>query len=87
MKSSLPYIKDCMKRKFSQENVKNILVIKLRYLGDVVVSTPVFEALRHYYPKASITALVNDGTEAMLAGNPSIDRIFILERDKTRLST
>jgi heptosyltransferase-3 len=71
-----------MKRKFSQENVKNIIVIKLRYLGDVVVSTPVFEALRHHYPKASITALVNEGTEAMLAGNPNVDKIFILERDK-----
>jgi heptosyltransferase-3 len=75
-------MKDCMKRKFSQENVKNILVIKLRYLGDVVVSTPVFEALRHYYPKASITALVNEGTEAMLTDNPNVDRIFVLKRDK-----
>jgi heptosyltransferase-3 len=75
-------MKDCMKRTFSQEKVKNILVIKLRYLGDVVVSTPVFEALRHHYPKASITALVNKGTEAMLRGNPNVDRIFILERDK-----
>lgn len=80
--SSLPYMKDCMKRKFSQEKIKNIIVIKLRYLGDVVVSTPVFEALRHHYPQASITALVNKGTEAMLSGNPNVDRIFILERDK-----
>jgi len=74
-------MKDCMKKIYSQENVKSILVIKLRYLGDVVVSTPVFEALRHHYPKASIAALVSEGTEAMLTDNPNVDRIFVLKRD------
>jgi heptosyltransferase-3 len=55
--------------------IKNILVIKLRYLGDVVVTTPVFKELRYHYPKAFIAALVNKGTEAMLTQNPDIDKL------------
>jgi len=58
-----------------------ILVIKLRYLGDVLLTTPVFEALRSRFPNAFIGAVVTKGTEDMLTGNPSIDRIFAVERD------
>ena len=58
-----------------------ILVIKLRYLGDVLLTTPVFEALRLRFPDAYIAALVNRETEDMLTDNPAIDRIFTMERD------
>ena len=69
-----------------KKEIKEILVIKLRYLGDVVLTTPVFESLRQLYPQASLTALVNSGTEAMLAENPNVDRILVLERDKNPLA-
>ena len=62
------------------DEIKNILVIKLKHLGDVLVTTPVFEALRYCYPKVSISALVKKGTETMLTQNPSLDNVFILER-------
>lgn len=68
-----------------KREIKEILVIKLRHIGDVVLTTPVFESLRQIYPRASITALVNKGTEAMLAKNPNVDRILILERDNNSL--
>ena len=62
-----------------------ILVIKLRYLGDVLLTTPVFDALRSRFPSAFIAALVNKGTEDMLTDNPAINRIFTLERDASFL--
>ncbi|WP_408998416.1 putative lipopolysaccharide heptosyltransferase III [Syntrophus buswellii] len=58
-----------------------ILVIKLRYLGDVLLTTPVFDALRSRFPDAFIAAVVNKGTEDMLTENPAIDRIFTVIRD------
>lgn len=64
---------------------KNILVIKLRYIGDVLLTTPVFETLRSNYPGARIVALVNKGTEAMLADNPAVDEVLVLERHSNRL--
>ena len=59
----------------------HILVIKLRHLGDVLLTTPVFEALRFSYPDAFIAACINEETEAMLTDNPFIDKIFLLKRD------
>jgi len=60
--------------------VKNILVIKLRYLGDVLLATPVFQALRKRYPDARLTAAVSKGTEEMLKGNRNLDDVLVVER-------
>ncbi len=57
-----------------------ILVIKLRFLGDVIVTTPVFGALRDRYPGSYLAAAVNKGTEIMLTDHPAIDEIFTVER-------
>jgi predicted lipopolysaccharide heptosyltransferase III len=59
-----------------------ILVIKLRYLGDVLLSTPVLAALRAAFPKARLSMLVNPGTEAMIAENPHLDEVLIAERGR-----
>lgn len=59
---------------------KSILVIKLRNIGDVLLTTPVFANLRAAYPDARICALVNSGTEEMLTDNPSIDHVYVYER-------
>lgn len=64
-----------------------ILVVKLRYLGDVLLLSPVVRALREACPRATITALVNAGTEVMLEGNPHVDRILTVSRSlSTQLS-
>ena len=56
---------------------RRILVVKLRYLGDVLLLSPVVRALEAEYPDAEIGVLVNAGTEAMLQGNPHVDRLFV----------
>jgi len=62
---------------------ERILVIKLRYLGDVLLSTPVLTALRTAFPKARVSMLVNPGTEAMIATNPCLDEVLIAERARS----
>jgi heptosyltransferase-3 len=62
------------------KDVKNILVIKLRHIGDVLLTVPVFRALRKSFPDAHISALVNAGTEEVLIGNSLIDDIIIFDR-------
>lgn len=61
-------------------DIKKILVIKLRHIGDVLLTTPAIRAVRDTFPHAGITALVNSGTEDALAGNPLINEIFVLDR-------
>ncbi len=67
------------------ERSPRILVIKLRYLGDVLLTTPLFDALKAHFPDAFLAAAVNRGTEDMLTCNPAIDKIFTVERDASPL--
>ncbi|NOT84004.1 MAG: putative lipopolysaccharide heptosyltransferase III [Methylococcaceae bacterium] len=55
---------------------QKILVIALRYLGDVLLTTPLLHALRLAYPAAQVHVLVYAETAAILAGNPDINQII-----------
>lgn len=61
--------------------MKRLLLIKLRYIGDVVLSTPLLPILRKRFPEASLTFLVNPGTESVLFGNPHLENIMVLPRE------
>ncbi|OGW56636.1 MAG: hypothetical protein A2Z09_03070 [Nitrospirae bacterium RBG_16_43_8] len=60
--------------------IKKILVIKLRHIGDVLLSVPVFRALRENFPEAHIAVLVNSGTEEVLETIPFINEIIAFDR-------
>ncbi len=53
-----------------------MLVITLRRLGDVLLTTPLVRALRQGITNARVDMLVFAGTEAILAGNPDLDRVI-----------
>ncbi|MGQ6547532.1 putative lipopolysaccharide heptosyltransferase III [Serratia sp. JSRIV001] len=67
-------------RLLHREQVQRILVIKLRHLGDVLLTTPLLGTLRVNYPNALIDVLVYDGTQAMLAGNHDIYLTYTVDR-------
>src|SRR5580704_7769249 len=49
-----------------------ILVVVLRRLGDVLLTTPLIRSLKQAFPNATIEALVFAGTEGILTGNPDL---------------
>lgn len=53
-----------------------VLVIKLKHIGDALVTTPAITALRQEHPDASISMLVRKGCEGILSGCPALDRVF-----------
>ena len=57
-----------------------ILVVKLRYVGDVLLATPVLSRLREGFPKARIAMLVNPGTDGVVRGHPALDDVLLVER-------
>jgi len=60
--------------------IQKILVIKLRYIGDVLLTTPVLSNVRINFPKVKLDVLVNSGTEEVLSYNRDIDSVLLVER-------
>lgn len=59
-----------------------ILIIRRDNIGDLICTTPLFEALRQRYPQAYIAALVNSYNEPAIRGNPHLDAIFAYTKGK-----
>jgi heptosyltransferase III len=55
-----------------------ILVITLRRLGDVLLTTPLIASLRRAFPQSVIHVLVFEDTAGILAGNPHIDEVVTM---------
>ena len=51
-----------------------ILVISLRRIGDLLLTTPLIRSLRRAWPDSEIDVLVFANTAGILAGNPDINR-------------
>ncbi|HEX5516015.1 MAG TPA: hypothetical protein VFX32_00305, partial [Pseudolabrys sp.] len=60
-----------------------ILIISLRRIGDLLLTTPVIRSIRRAWPEAEIDVLVFDGTAGIIAGNPDIDRILTMPQRPT----
>ncbi|MFK4765638.1 glycosyltransferase family 9 protein [Desulfobaculum sp. SPO524] len=68
--------------------VEKILVCQLRQIGDVVLSTPAISLLRQKFPHAEIHMLTMKVNEAVLRGNPDIDRLWLIDKkDHSKLTT
>jgi heptosyltransferase III len=60
--------------------MQKILIIKLRYIGDVLLATPTVRAIKAARPDARVTMMVNRGTEDVLSGNPDLDEVVVLDK-------
>lgn len=70
------------------ENVKRVLVIRLRSIGDTVLCTPSLIALRRFLPDAQIDVLLEGWVAPLLDGFKGLDNVLIAGRDFTeRLQT
>lgn len=56
-----------------------ILVIKLRYIGDTLLITPLLKALKEGIPHAHIDVLVNNNTQQVLINNPYVEKIWAFD--------
>ncbi|TAK91879.1 MAG: putative lipopolysaccharide heptosyltransferase III [Burkholderiaceae bacterium] len=61
--------------------VRRVLVIKLRHHGDVLLTTPVFRALRQVLPDAEVDALVYAETSPLLEGNPDLAQVYVIDKN------
>ncbi|HET7847899.1 MAG TPA: glycosyltransferase family 9 protein [Pseudolabrys sp.] len=64
-----------------------ILVIALRRLGDVLLTTPLIRSLRRAWPDAAIDALVFADTAGILEGNPDLNAVVAMAARPTSLQS
>ena len=55
----------------------NILLVRLRLIGDVVFTTPAIRAVRRHYPDARITYIVEEEAAAVVRHNPHLDTVIV----------
>ena len=67
------------------DQLRRLLVIKLRHHGDVLLSSPVFSVLKAHAPQAEIDALVYADTAEMLSLHPAISQVHGIGRHWKKL--
>jgi heptosyltransferase-1 len=60
---------------------RRILIIRLSAIGDVVMATPLIQALRDRYPEAYLAWLVQPEAQALLSANPGLDEVVVWPRN------
>jgi len=63
-----------------RQKTKKVLLIRLRRIGDVVMTTPAVALLKQHRPSVSLTYLIEEPCRRLVEGNPHIDRIISVPR-------
>ncbi|HEY0380375.1 MAG TPA: glycosyltransferase family 9 protein [Pyrinomonadaceae bacterium] len=64
--------------------VRRVLVVRLRSIGDTVLATASLDALRRFLPDARIDVLLESWVAPVLEGFDSVDNVVTVERGSTR---
>jgi predicted lipopolysaccharide heptosyltransferase III len=60
--------------------VRRVLVVRLRSIGDTVLATPALHALRRFLPEAQIDVLLESWVAPVLDGAAEVGRVITVER-------
>src|SRR5690606_16832403 len=66
-----------IKKSFMNEDqIKHILVIRFRRVGDAILTSALCSSLRKTFPNAQIDYVVNEGIDSLFRNHPDIDRLI-----------
>jgi lipopolysaccharide heptosyltransferase II len=57
---------------------RKILLIRLRRIGDIVMTTPAITALKRALPRSSLTYVVEEPFRRLVEGNPDLDEVLVV---------
>jgi len=73
------------KPKIDCSAIQKILLIRLRRIGDVVMTTPALTILREHCPEAKIDYIIDEPYRKLVEGHPALDEVIVLPKKlKTR---
>ncbi|HSL52841.1 MAG TPA: glycosyltransferase family 9 protein [Pyrinomonadaceae bacterium] len=61
--------------------VRKVLLVRLRSIGDTVLATPSLYALKRFLPNVTVDILVEDWVAPLLNNHPYVDNVIVLERN------
>ncbi|MBN1558831.1 glycosyltransferase family 9 protein [candidate division KSB1 bacterium] len=64
--------------------IRRILISRLRFMGDVILTTPAVHALRQAYPDARITYLAEAPFAELLLHHPDIDDVLVVQKNNSK---
>ena len=67
----------------SSKEYKNILIIEVNWLGDVIFSTPLIRAIHEKFKNARITCLIDSRVKEALLHNPHVNDSIIYDEKST----
>jgi heptosyltransferase-1 len=62
--------------------MKRILIVRLSAIGDVVMASPLAQALKTSYEDSHVTWLVEETSAEVLRGNPYVDEVLVWPRGR-----
>ena len=67
------------------KDIRNVLLIQLGDIGDVVWATPTFRAVKEAYPQANVSIFLRESFGSLLEADPNIHKIFEVKRYRGNL--
>lgn len=80
--SAYLYRKITTKESLVDKPFRKILVVKMRFHGDMLLTTPVISTLKQNYPDAKIDVLLYQDTMPILSENPEINALYGIKNKK-----
>lgn len=62
------------------ENIQNILIVELLYIGDIIAITPTIRALKQKFTNARIDVMLRPSMQEVLTGNPNVNKILAYDK-------
>lgn len=69
------------------KNVRRILIIKFKHIGDVLLSAPTITAMNEAFPEAEVSYLLVDETASMVSHHPGLKEAISFSRKRSVLHT
>lgn len=61
------------------ERVSRILIFRYDRIGDMILTTPILRALKHYNPQVRLDVLASKGNAEIVLNNPYVNNLIVLE--------
>lgn len=60
--------------------IRSVLVIRPDRLGDLILSTPVYESIKQSFPWIKVSVLANRTSSDILSDNPFVDQVLLFDK-------